>query len=192
MQPPNKEKGSERKIVRLARWPLVHWKLTLAFSLGVLATIFFIGFTHLSFTFTGTNEFCGKCHEMLPQVNSWRMSTHAANDKGVVCNCVDCHLPPSGVRHYTYKAWSGLRDVVVHYLGDPEKVDWAGKVRHKDKYLFADACRRCHQDLIPPGMPRGGFLAHREYERGRTVKQCFDCHEYMVHHRMPVVYQAAR
>jgi cytochrome c-type protein NapC len=172
----------------LLRWPLRHWKLTLAFFVGAFAALFFLGFTHMSFELTGTNEFCGRCHEMLPQVRTWQMSGHADNPAGVVANCVDCHLPPTGVSHYAYKAWSGLRDVVVHYLGDPAKVDWDGKRFTKEDYLFEDACQKCHQDLTPAGMSRGGFLAHRAWERGRIEKKCWDCHENLVHHEVPVLH----
>jgi len=174
--------------MKMLRWFFAHWKLVAAFALGVVATLFFIGFTHLSFSLTGTNEFCGKCHEMMPQVNTWKMSTHSMNKRGVVANCVDCHLPPSGISHYTYKAWSGLRDVWVHYIGDPKSVDWEGKRFTKDHYLFQDACTSCHQDLSPPGMNRGGFLAHREWKNGRTKKRCWDCHEDLVHHNAPTLF----
>ena len=166
-----------------------HWKLTVAFILGVFTSIFLIGFTHLSFNLTGTNEFCGRCHEMMPHLYTWKMSSHTVNVHGVTANCVDCHLPPAGLHHYTYKAYSGLRDVVVHYLGNPSKVDWEGKKFTKEDYLFEDGCRRCHQDLIPPGLKRGGFLAHREWINGRTRKKCWDCHENMVHHNTPEVYR---
>lgn len=170
------------------RWLLKHWKLVAAFFLGVFVTLFFIGFTHLSFNLTGTNEFCGKCHEMMPQVNTWKMSVHVVNRSGVVADCVDCHLPPHGIEHYTYKAWSGLRDVVVHYLGDPQKVDWEAKRFTKENYLFEDACVECHQDLTPPGLGRGGFLAHREWINGRTGKKCWGCHQDLTHHNVPVLY----
>lgn len=175
-------------MVRGFRLITIHWKLIAAFILGVIAAIFFIGFTHLSFNLTGTNEFCGKCHEMMPQVNSWKMSTHSINRMGVVADCVDCHLPPSGIHHYTYKAWSGLRDVWVHNIGDPSTVDWEGKRYTKNHYLFQDACIECHQNLTPPGLNRGGFLAHREWKNGRTKKKCWDCHEDLTHHGTPVLY----
>ena len=179
---------TSQKLLKVYRFLRKHWKLLVAFFIGVLATIFFIGFSHMSFSLTGTNEFCGKCHEMMPQVNTWKMSTHAMNRTGVVANCVDCHLPPHGFHHYAYKAWSGLRDVVVHYLGDPAKVDWEGKRFTKNDYLFEDACIQCHQNLTPPGLKRGGFLAHREWINGRTKKKCWDCHENLTHHDVPVLY----
>jgi len=175
-------------MMRIIKWLIRHWMLVLGFWLGVAATLFFIGFTHFSFNLTGTNEFCGKCHEMLPQVSTWKMASHVSNAHGVVANCVDCHLPPSGIRHYTYKAYSGLRDVTVHYLGDPSKVNWAGKAFTKSNYLFEKACLKCHQNLTPPGLKRGGFLAHREWMNGRTSKKCWDCHQNMVHHTGQVIY----
>ena len=176
----------------MLRWIVRHWMLIAAFGLGAVTALFLIGFTHLSFSLTGTNEFCGKCHEMMPQVETWRMSSHTVNSTGFVADCVDCHLPPSGISHYTYKAYSGLRDVWVHYLGNPAAVDWAGKRYTKENYLFEAACTACHQDLTPPGMSRGGFLAHREWVRGRAGKRCWDCHEDMVHHAQPVLFDPHR
>ena len=143
----------------MIRWVFRHWIIVIAFLLGAASALFLLGFTHLSFTFTGTNEFCGRCHEMLPQVMTWKMSSHSVNTNGVVANCVDCHLPPSGIHHYTYKAYSGFRDVFVHYLGNPAEVDWEGKKFTKEDYLFEEGCMSCLPDLTPtPGMNRGGFL----------------------------------
>ena len=167
---------------------LKHWKLIITFFLGFLAAFFFVGFTHLSFNLTGTNEFCGRCHEMQRQVDTWRMSSHSVNPVGFVADCVDCHLPPSGIKHYTYKAYSGMRDVVVHYLGNPSTIDWDAKLQTKNDYLFEDACMSCHQDLTPPGMDRGGFLAHREWKNKRIQEKCWDCHEDMVHRKTPVLF----
>lgn len=76
----------------------------------------------------------------------------------------------------------------VHYLGDPAKVDWPGKRHTKNDYLFEDACLQCHQDLTPPGLNRGGFLAHREWINRRTEKTCWDCHEDLTHHGTPALY----
>lgn len=174
----------------MIRWAVRHWKLIVAFLLGAAFSLFFVGFTHLSFSLTGTNEFCGRCHEMLTQVTTWKMSSHSVNTYGVVADCVDCHLPPDGIRHYTYKAYSGLRDVVVHYLGDPAAVAWESKKFTKENYLFENACMNCHQDLTPAGMNRGGFLAHREWKNNRTDKKCWDCHQPMVHHNTPVLYSS--
>lgn len=178
--------------MRIIHFLLRHWRFVLVFIFGAATALFFVGFTHLSFEMSGTNEFCGRCHEMQRQVDSWAMSSHAVNNKGVVTDCVDCHLPPSGVQHYTYKGWSGFRDVWVHYIGDPTEIDWDEKFQTKDDYLFEDACISCHQDPTPPGLPRGGFLAHRERLNGRTQKKCYDCHERLVHHESPVIYRASK
>lgn len=175
-------------MLKILRWPLKHWKLSIAFVVGAFTAMFLIGFTHMSFEMTGTNEFCGRCHEMQPRVETWRMSRHHSNDKGIIADCVDCHLPASGAYYYIYKSWSGWRDLWVHYVGDPEKVDWQAKRFHKEQYVFEGGCMSCHKDLTPPGLPRGGFLAHREWMNGRTNKKCWDCHSDLVHHGTPVIF----
>ncbi|MBD3414837.1 MAG: hypothetical protein GF421_10460 [Candidatus Aminicenantes bacterium] len=175
-------------MMRFFRWLIKKWKYVVTFLVGIFVTLFFIGFTHLSFNLTGTNTFCGRCHEMQVRVKTWEMSSHSVNPYGVVADCVDCHLPASGLSRYSYKAYSGLRDVVVHYLGDPSKISWEEKTHTKQNYLFEDACITCHQDLTPPSINRGGFLAHREWQNSTIQKKCWDCHEKMVHYNTPILF----
>ncbi len=155
---------------------------------GMLVTLVALGLLHLSFQVSGRNEFCGRCHEMQQWLDDYSFSSHAVNHATVVANCTDCHLPAEGLHHYTYKAYAGIRDVVMHILLDPEEIDWEEKLNHKDRFLFEDACTSCHSNLTPPGISRGAFLAHRDWERGRTTKRCWDCHETMVHHNKKTVF----
>ena len=62
--------------------------------------------------YTSTNEFCASCHKVHPHaIQSWKLSTHYDNQRGIVVNCVDCHLPPGGMKRYAEKVKTGLRDV---------------------------------------------------------------------------------
>jgi len=39
-------------------------------------------------------------------------------------------------------------------------------------------------NLTPPGLPKGGFIAHRAYLRGETTKKCAECHPHVGHKNM--------
>ena len=46
-----------------------------------------------------SSEYCGTaCHEMQTAYDSWKLSGHSVNEKGLKAGCVDCHLPP----HHEY------------------------------------------------------------------------------------------
>jgi len=188
---------NERKPGRLAGIRAVlaggwrRWKgWILVFGAGAIFAYLFMHLFSFTVHVTGTNEFCGTCHEMGPFIEQWQLSSHYDNDKGVVADCVDCHLPPEGMTYLTAKAWLGLVDVYGHFFKDLEQIDWRAKLEHKNRFLWDQSCRQCHQNLTPPGLPRGGFLAHREYLRGRTDKSCADCHENLVHYPVRTLHAA--
>jgi nitrate/TMAO reductase-like tetraheme cytochrome c subunit len=83
------------------------------------------------------------------------------------------------------KGMTGTSDIIHNLYIDPYTYDWAAAAeKNRLKFTFDSACRRCHHVLTPPGMPRGGFLAHRTYLRGETAKKCADCHPHVGHKNM--------
>ena len=156
------------------------WILLSGFLLGVFA----ISATAYSFVATSDSRFCMSCHEMrVVGEQGWMQSAHYNNPKGVVAGCADCHIPPGVVDYTVYKVRDGIKDVLVHTFGesDPYKMDWErlkGIARHHHK---DSACLRCHENLEPKGMEIKGLIAHREYLRGETEKNCIECHDGEMH-----------
>ncbi|TES91614.1 MAG: acetyl-CoA carboxyl transferase, partial [Anaerolineales bacterium] len=83
------------------------------------------------------------------------------------------------------KGMTGTSDVIHNFYIDGAKYDWAGAAeKNRLKFTFDSACRHCHHVLVPPGIKRGGFLAHRTYLRGETKKRCAECHPHVGHKNM--------
>ena len=158
---------------------------------GVVAGIVLSAIIVLSSGFmietTNTDTFCVSCHYMAPFRTAWQDSVHGGqNPQGFAAQCVDCHLPHGDfVEYFTVKAVTGTSDVIHNFTIKPATYDWAGAAeKNRLKFTFDNACRRCHHVLVPPGIKRGGFLAHRAYERGETKKRCTECHPHVGHKNM--------
>ena len=157
-------------------------------AIGAVLTILTVLASGFMIETTNTDTFCVSCHAMNPFRNAWTQSVHGGkNPQGFAAQCVDCHLPHgSFVEYVVTKAVIGTGDVIQNFTIDLEKFDWiANSEKRRTKFTYDSACRRCHHRLeAAPGMPRGGFLAHRTYLRGETTKKCADCHPHVGHKDM--------
>ena len=70
-------------------------KRGLTFLAGLIfALLCFVGL-NLAMKPVSSSEYCGsKCHEMTTAYQSWELTIHGANNKGIRVECIDCHLPP--------------------------------------------------------------------------------------------------
>ncbi len=132
---------------------------------------------------TSTPNFCAKCHEIRPAVETWRTSTHASNDKGVVAECMDCHLPEpyKPVSFFFAKTTHGLKDVFAHLVQDRYDRE---KSREAVYSSFDNtACLTCHKNILYIPNKRGAMLAHKTvmFPRPGYEKKCTDCHQHLVH-----------
>jgi len=149
-------------------------------SIGIILTVITVLASGFMIETTNTDTFCITCHAMKPFRMAWKDAVHGGkNPQGFAAQCVDCHLPHGNfVEYITTKAITGTGDVIQNMIIDVAEFNWMENAeKHRTKFTFDSACRRCHQQLdAAPGMPRGGFLAHRSYLRGATTKQCVECH----------------
>jgi len=152
--------------------------------LGVVLGVLMLSFSAYSFLATSETQFCISCHEMrVVAEQGWMQSKHYKNKNGVVAQCADCHLPPGLITYVTYKIRDGLVDLYVHNFGesDPYKMDWDRIKEVSQSHHMDSACLRCHENLTPEGLSTKGILAHREYLRGETDKNCIKCHDDEIH-----------
>jgi len=156
-------------------------------GVGVLLTIVMILASGFMIETTNKDTFCASCHVMEPFRSSWQEARHGGNNpKGFAAQCVDCHLPHGNFfQFFMVKGMTGTGDVIQNFFIDGAEFDWAGNAEKKRlKFTFESACRHCHHNLTPPGIPFGGLIAHRTYLRGDTTKQCADCHPHVGHKDM--------
>ncbi|MBT8764308.1 NapC/NirT family cytochrome c [Desulfohalobiaceae bacterium Ax17] len=130
---------------------------------------------------TNKVKFCASCHEMQTFYKTWVEAGHGLAQKGAMkAKCVDCHLPEEGLLTYLgTKAKAGANDYIAHIIR--KKVDWVAKREEREKYTYETGCKKCHKELVAPGIPIKAFLAHRTYELGETDKTCISCHHNVGH-----------
>ena len=160
------------------------WLLT-----GILLTMVIVLSSGYMVEVTNTDKFCVSCHAMTPMRTAWQKSVHGGhNPQGFAAQCVDCHLPHGNfVEYLTTKAITGTNDVIANIGFDPAAFDWAENPElNRVHFTYDSGCRRCHHELIPPGLTAGGISAHHEYEIGATKKHCVDCHPHVGHHDLLV------
>jgi cytochrome c nitrite reductase small subunit len=110
---------------------------------------------------SSTNQFCGSCHVMKPMYESSFHNVH--RDPQV--NCKDCHLPNDNVvKMLSYKAYSGIKDVVSNSMGPPDII----RTTATSKKIIQANCVRCHETTVQNIHNAGGNL-------------CFECHRSIPH-----------
>lgn len=110
-------------------------------------------------------DFCGQCHVMEEQVETYLHSAHRLGAK-----CGDCHVPHSLVPGATYKAYTGTKDLIGVIMDkDPYEIH----VSPLGKDIIQDNCLRCHGDLLQ-------MVGDTNRDGGRF---CFDCHRATPHQK---------
>lgn len=146
----------------------------LIFILGM----FFLIIMNYGYEASSTNEFCESCHVHPQAIQSWKLGPHVYNRSGVKVNCVDCHLPPTGIEKYTAKLTTGLRDVYGYFFKDSTKLNWEQKSLRESAvhHVYKSACLDCHQNLFPSELSKKGEDAHIYYDQKPDELRCINCH----------------
>ncbi|MDL2316200.1 NapC/NirT family cytochrome c [Desulfovibrio sp. OttesenSCG-928-A18] len=139
---------------------------------------------------TSTYEFCSAtCHEMNVHAEELRFSSHAKDKDGKRIDCVQCHIPAGfGPRYFSVKTYSGLKDLYVHFFGDPDNL-YRAELQPVARRFIDDAnCLACHADLSLDAKGEKpisaiGKLAHDAYQgkNGQARSNCAGCHINLAH-----------
>jgi len=157
-------------------------RLMLLSGMVVAAIVIFLG--NMAVTKTSTDKFCASCHIHPHSTDSWKLSTHYDNKRGIRVHCVDCHLPPHGEGYLVEKVKTGLRDVWGKVFKDPESFNWEAKsqIEYAKTHSFEISCTHCHQNNYPLGLTADGRQAHLYYEQKEGDLHCINCHITVGHH----------
>jgi len=148
----------------------------------VAALLIFLG--NKAVVFTSTDDYCASCHIHPHSTQSWKLSTHYDNKRGIRVHCVDCHLPPHGEGYLVEKVKTGARDVYAMWFKDHESFNWEAKsqIEHAKRHTFEISCIHCHQNNYPLGLSKEGREAHLYYEQKAGELHCINCHITVGHH----------
>lgn len=144
----------------------------------VLAVILCLAINKISKPFS-TPAYCGsKCHEMDTAYKGWELSIHNTNSKGLVAECIDCHLPDKGnfVVHMTSKISIGIKDLIKHHFGEEYDVQ---KIRQKVlDSMPNERCLACHANLLGKAVSSAAKTSHLEdlSPSGKNESKCVKCH----------------
>ena len=137
---------------------------------------------------TSTSEYCLSCHEMKGHSEELKKSSHALDRDKKPIECAQCHIPVSvGPKYVTVKTVLGLKDMFVHYLGNPERLDRRGMQNVARRFVPDENCLACHRDLYKNAKDKKiseiGRLCHEAYLgiNGATKRNCAGCHFNMAH-----------
>jgi nitrate/TMAO reductase-like tetraheme cytochrome c subunit len=117
---------------------------------------------------TASPEACGRCHEMKPFYESWRVSSHRA----AAPNCLYCHVKP-GIANLVLYRFAFWGEIAASVTGADFKP--LGSVKPD-----LGVCRRCHslnREASTSGDLRIGHRIHVE----KAGVACSRCHAGAVH-----------
>ena len=112
---------------------------------------------------SGTATFCGQCHSMKHEAETFAMSTHRNQD------CVECHLPHDNTAHYLIeKGRTGMVDMYHEMMRDyPNKI----KLDASARKMVSENCLRCHESA----------MSYVNTAPGGTQEDCLKCHSRIAH-----------
>jgi formylglycine-generating enzyme required for sulfatase activity len=151
---------------------------TFLFVVGMVASSVVILLANKAVVATSTDEFCESCHIHPHATQSWKLSTHFDNQRGIQVHCVDCHLPPQGEGYLWEKTKTGLRDVYGKLFKDPQSMNWEAmsEIEYAKSHAFESSCIHCHRNNYPLGLSADGRQAHLYYEQQEGALHCINCH----------------
>ncbi|NCF69569.1 MAG: hypothetical protein GWP61_26770 [Chloroflexi bacterium] len=98
-----------------------------------------------------------------------------------LCGGSEDSAPHESLHLYT-KTRTGLHDLWVENLGDPDNIDWQAKRAHREEYVYDTGCITCHSNLekATQATPKA-LIAHKPYFLRETDDKCVTCHENVGH-----------
>ncbi|PLY09801.1 MAG: cytochrome C [Arcobacter sp.] len=154
---------------------------------GVFVGLLFALATYDGIHRTSTDKFCSVCHEMRPMTAAYENDVHGGKGKtGIKVACVNCHLPQGNILSYIgTKAKNGALEVGIHFLGDPDAIDWQEKRKHRKDFVYDKGCINCHTTYkTNEAISKKGKEMHLHYEKLLNTEKkigCASCHAEVGH-----------
>jgi len=158
--------------------------------IGFLAGIVLILTGQKAVVYTSTDDFCSRCHVHPHSTQTWKLSTHYDNQRGIVVHCIDCHLPPHGEGYLPEKVKTGLRDLYGDIFKDISNINWEEKSRpeYAARHAYLSSCNECHKNLFTRGLSIEGEEAHLYYTNHKEELHCINCHLQVGHYSENIIH----
>ena len=134
-------------------------------SCGFAAGLVVFGAGSAFMSVSGSAEFCGNCHSMKHETETFLMSSHSNQQ------CTECHLPHSNpVEYMVEKGRTGIVDMYHEVKRDyPARI----KLSASSRQMVNDNCLRCHENVM-----KDVKLSRTPMDTGGD---CLKCHSRIVH-----------
>jgi nitrate/TMAO reductase-like tetraheme cytochrome c subunit len=134
-------------------------------TLFFLALFASIGFTGLKAT--SSSPFCSSCHEMKPEVYTWKASTHSEVD------CVNCHVK-QGAKNLANEKKEVIVDAYKKKMGT-----YTAPI-HMASEIPDSSCERCHNVNTREFTPSGDLIIPHDKHKNKGI-ECVQCHSGVAH-----------
>jgi nitrate/TMAO reductase-like tetraheme cytochrome c subunit len=159
--------------------PKFRYKLIKIATLTLLFLAIFFGISFVGLETTSSSEFCASCHEMKPEVYTWKASTHSEVD------CVSCHIEP-GLKNLAKSKAEGVVE-----LYKKQMKTYTAPIRMPGE-IPDSACETCHNVLAREVTASGDIIIPHDKHKNKDV-ECIQCHSGVAHGKIAnrkMTYQA--
>ncbi|MFH1729915.1 MAG: NapC/NirT family cytochrome c [Pseudomonadota bacterium] len=152
--------------------------------IGILLAVPLFSTFYYAMVRTSTPEFCASCHEIHHAYDTWMTSSHHNNEKGVVADCMDCHIAsPRDLFDFFYsKTLHGAKDVFLHFFKSEHNIEEMKK--NAVLGIKNNQCLKCHRNLLYIPGNKKAYKAHKAILNPKhegKKHRCLDCHKNLVH-----------
>ncbi|WP_040204198.1 cytochrome c3 family protein [Neobacillus jeddahensis] len=147
--------------------PRYRYKLIKFMTLSLFFIVIFLSLGFSGLKATSSSEFCSSCHEMKPEVYTWKASTHREVD------CVNCHTDP-GIKQIA----KDKADGVIRNLRNEEDISAA--IIRMPKEIPDSACESCHNMSNRSVTASGDIIIDHSQHKDKKIK-CTQCHSSVAH-----------
>jgi nitrate/TMAO reductase-like tetraheme cytochrome c subunit len=157
-------------------------KLVIFALIGIFVGLVISLITYEGIHRTAGEDFCVSCHEMRPMVSAYHNDVHGGVGKtGIKVSCVSCHLPQDNILNYIFtKAKNGVAEVGIHFLGNPDDIDWYEMRTHRKYFVYDQGCINCHTNFQSnANISKKGIKMHEHYMSLKDTDKrvgCASCH----------------
>lgn len=140
------------------------------FKFLTLAVFFLVIFSALGFfglEAASSSKYCASCHEMQPEYNTWKASTHSEVD------CVNCHIDPGFKQIAKVQAGEVVKGI------RKDQITTAAIIR-MTKEIPNSACENCHNMSTRQVSPSGDIIIPHDKHMDKDIA-CTQCHSSVVH-----------
>ncbi|WP_462410978.1 NapC/NirT family cytochrome c [Neobacillus sp. Marseille-QA0830] len=147
--------------------PKFRYKFYKIATFTVMFLVVFFAIGEIGLKATTSSGFCASCHEMKPEVYTWKASTHSEVD------CTNCHTDP-GLKEIAKDQATG----VIKKLRNEEELS-AAIIRMANE-IPDSACEKCHNMSNRNVTASGDIIISHTEHKDKNIK-CTQCHSGVAH-----------